>query len=607
MSQLAAGGYAGDRSDIRDTTRDRMSCGVGQPAVRLCVSLSWTVWIAAAFCVLVCATMLYQHWTAAERDPWKSPQLLKLKEQLRAAPTDEAVKTEIRRLDLVFRQRYVRRLALNRTGGWLLVGGMAVMLLAGQQVAKLRAKPWLPKLKPESAGEARRSAARSRWSVAGISAVVVVGLATLAFRATSPLPKSAIEMDKLLGVAPPDEAAASLPSLAEFRANWPRFRGWDGSGVSAFTNVPLTWDGKSGENVLWKSPVPAPGNSSPIVWSNRVFVSGGDATNREVFCYDATDGKLLWQHAIANVPGSPKEQPDIPEATGFASPTMASDGRRAFVLFANGDLAALALDGAPVWAKNIGVPKNIYGHASSLAIWPGKLIVQLDQDEEAPGGSKLLALDCAHGRVLWERNKPTHGSWATPIIIEAAGKTQIITLALPFVLSHSLGDGKELWRADLMQGEITPSPVFADGKVIIVNPAYSLMALRPDGSGDVTNSCVGWLTEESVPDVTSPVVGNGLVFTVTSSGFLACFDVANGKKVWERELEMEVQSSPAIVGEKLLVLGKKGVGVVIEAGRQFKEISRSALPDEFLASPAFTDGRMYLRGATNVWCIGGSK
>lgn len=547
--------------------------------------------------------MLYQHSVAAERDPWKSPQLLKLKEQLRGAPTDETVKQEIRRLDFEFRQRYVRRLSLDRAGGWLLVGGMAVMLLAAQQAAKLQARPWLPRPQPGAGKEARQLAAQSRWSVVGISVVIVAGLATLAFTARSPLPTSAVELDKLLGRGPAGEGVADLVSLAEFQANWPRFRGFDGGGVSTQTNVPLTWDGKSGDGVAWKSPVPAPGHSSPVVWSNRVFISGGDATKREAFCFDETDGKLLWQRTIENVAGSPAKQPEIPEMTGFASPTMACDGRRVFVIFANGDLAAFTLDGAPVWSKSIGVPKNTYGYAASLAVWPGKLIVQLDQDDGAPGGSKLLAFDCANGRLIWERSKPTHGSWTTPIIIEAAGKTQIITLALPFVISYSLTDGNELWRAELLEGEITPSPIFAGGLVIVVSPSAKLIAIRPDGAGDVTKSHVAWTAEDNIPDVTSPAGSGDLIFTMTSSGVLTCFAAKDGKKIWEQDFEMEVQSSPAIVGEKVFVLGAKGVAVVVEAGRQFKEVGRSALADQFLASPAFGNGRMYLRGATNLWCL----
>jgi outer membrane protein assembly factor BamB len=286
---------------------------------------------------------------------------------------------------------------------------------------------------------------------------------------------------------------------------------------------------------------------------------------------------------------------------------MACDGRRAFVIFANGDLAALTFEGALAWAKHLGVPKNAYGHAASLAIWPGKLIVQWDQEDGAPGGSKLLAFDCATGRLLWEHSKPTHDSWASPIIIEAAGKTQIISLALPFVMSHSLADGNELWRAELMEGEVTPSPIFSGGLVIAVSPSFGLVALRPDGAGDVTKSQVVWENDENLPDVTSPASNVELVFTVTSAGLLTCLDIKDGKKIWEKDFEMEVQSSPAIAGNQLLLLSTAGDAVAVEASRTLAESSRAKLDDRFDASPALVNKRVYLRGSTNLWCLGELK
>jgi outer membrane protein assembly factor BamB len=508
--------------------------------------------------------------------------------------------SEIRRLDLEFRQRYKRRLALDATGGWLLVAGVAGLLFAAKPVAKLQARPWLPKLRPDAASEARTLSTQARWSVAGIGVIAGVGLLTLAFAVSSPLPRSAAELDKLLGKGGETEAGANTPSLAAFLANWPQFRGPDGGGA---TTNGLGFDAKA-PSVIWKTPIPAPGFNSPIVWSNRLFISGGDATKREIFCFNTVSGKLLWQRAIENVAGSPTKPLEIPDATGWAAPTMATDGRRAFAIFVNGDLAAVNFDGSVAWANHLGVPKNMYGHAASLAIAPGKLIVQLDQDEEAPGGSKLIAFDCATGRKLWERSKPTHGSWASPIMTVAAGKSQIITLALPFVMSHALADGSELWRAELMEGEITPSPIVAGGLVLAVSPNGGLLALRPDGAGDVTKSHVTWKAEENIPDVTSPVSNGELVFTVTSSGGLACFDVKEGKQIWQKELELEVQSSPAIAGKQLFILSTKGDLVSLAAGREFKELGRMKLEDEFHASPAFAEGRMFLRGATNLWCLG---
>lgn len=573
----------------------------GTPNQMVALTLSRTAWIAVAFCLILCAFMLYQHSVAAERDPWKSPQLLALKERLRAAPADEALRSEIRRLDLEFRQRYFRRLALNVTGGWLLVAGVGALLLAAKSAERLTQPPPKPQRRMDAQSLAVQAASRARWSVAVVGALVGTGLLALAFTSRSPLSDQA---GNLNGISPGGEsAAADLPSLVEFQANWPRFRGPDGGGATK-GDWTLSFDASSDGNVVWKSPVPALGFNSPVVWSNRVFISGGDAKQRAVFCFDGGDGNLLWQRAVENVLGSPTKPPEIPDATGYAASTMATDGRRAFVLFANGDLAAFKFDGALAWAKNIGVPKNMYGHATSLAIWPGKLIVQLDQDEGAPGGSKLLAFDCTTGRLLWDRTRPTHGSWASPIIIEAAGKTQIITLALPFVMSSSLADGNELWRAELMEGEITPSPIFAAGLVLVVNPSSKLFALRPDGAGDVTKSHVAWTAEDNIPDVTSPASNGELIFTVTTGGLLTCFEAKDGKMVWQKELELEVQASPAIAGKRLLVLGTKGELIALEAGRAFKELGRTKLADIFHASLALANSRVYLRGATNLWCLG---
>jgi len=574
-------------------------------AVQSITLLSRTNWIAAAFCLAVGIAMLYQHYRAAERDPWKSPQLLALKEKLRAAPAGESLRSEIRRLDLEFRQRYFRRLALNVTGGWLLVGGVAALLLASKTSWRLLQQPPMPPRKSTARPTVPHAVSRARLSVMGVGLFVGVGLLALVLTGSSPLPERPEDLDKILGRG--EAALSDAPSLAEFQPNWPQFRRPDAGSVAAKGDWRLRFGQAPDGGVLWKSPVPAPGFNSPVVWGNRIFISGGNAEKREVFCFDATDGKLLWRRAVENVPGSPVKQPEIPEMTGVAAPTMACDGRRAFVMFANGDLAAFTVEGAPAWSKHLGVPKNAYGHAASLAIWPGRLIVQWDQEDGAPGGSKLMAFDCATGRLLWERAKPTHDSWASPIIFESAGKTQIVSLALPFVMSHSLADGNELWRAELMEGEVTPSPIFDGSNVIFVSPSYGLVALRPDGAGDVKTSHLVWENDENLPDVTSPASNGQLVFTVTSAGLLTCFDAKDGKKIWEKDFAVEVQASPAIAGNQLLLLSTQGDVVTVEAGRTFAELGRVKLEDRFDASPALVDGRIYLRGMTNLWCLGEKK
>lgn len=396
--------------------------------------------------------------------------------------------------------------------------------------------------------------------------------------------------------------AGDSDATAAFQTNWPRFRGWDGSGASTDAKPPQGWSAKDQNGIVWSSAIPAPGNSSPVIWGGRVFISGGTAAKREVFCYDAGTGTLHWRRAIENVPGSPLKAPEIPDEVTYAASTMATDGQRVYAMFANGDLAALNFDGEIAWSKSFGPLKNMYGFATSLAVWRENLFVQLDQGDSEAAGSKLYALDCASGKVLWQRERPVPASWATPLVIEAAGKTQIITLATPWVIAYSLAGGYELWRAELLEGEQVPSPVFAGGLVMLVSPGNSvMMALRPDGDGDVTKTRVAWTTKENVPDITSPTAADNLVFTVTDSGLVACFAVKDGGKIWDKNLEIGVKASPAILGGRLLIVGEDGALVILQAGREFHELGRSELPDKFAASPAFANGRIFLRGMTNLY------
>jgi outer membrane protein assembly factor BamB len=568
-------------------------------------ALALTAWIAGLFCLLVCAILVYEHFAAATNDPWKSPQLLALKEKLAAEPKNELLQQQIRQLDLNFRQKFRRRLALDRTGAWLLLGGGLVLALAAAKAAALKKPLPLPQPQRDAGQQAVRLASRARWSLAGVGLMVAGSLLFIRLGNTSVLPANPAAWQKLSGQAGVQEALVEdVPALSEFQTNWPRFRGWDGSGVFTPGGGAPAWDPTTVPAILWNSAIPAPGHSSPIVWADRVFISGGTAARREVFCYNTSSGSLLWQRAIENVPGSPPKIPDVPEDTGWAAPTMATDGRRVYAIFANGDLGALNFDGSVAWTKYLGPLKNPYGYAASLAVWGNNLLIQLDQGDARAAGSKLISLQGATGRLLWERSRPVPASWATPIVIEAAGQTQIITLANPWVIAYTLAGGNELWRAQLLENEVVPSPVFAGGLVFLLSPGARLMALRPDGAGDVTKTRVVWTNEENVPDIASPASNGELVFTLTSAGMATCFEANDGKKIWEKDLDLEVQASPAIMGGCLFVLGEHGALVMLQAGREFHETGRTQLPDKFVASPAFANGRLFLRGVTNLYGLG---
>jgi outer membrane protein assembly factor BamB len=316
---------------------------------------------------------------------------------------------------------------------------------------------------------------------------------------------------------------------------------------------------------------------------------------------------LLWRGTVQTGAPAPAESPEIPEQTGYAASTMATDGRRVYAIFANGVLAAFTMEGKQVWAKSLGYPKNPHGHASSLTTWQGRLIAQVDQGDAEKNLSRLYAFDGATGKTVWQSSRPVSTSWATPIVIEAGPKTQIVTLSVPWAIGYAARDGVELWRVDGFANEVTPSVVFAGGVVLAISPGEKLMAIRPDGQGDVTKTHVLWAAEDNVPDISSPVSTDELVFTLNTGGLLTCFELKDGKKLWEQDLNMECNASPAIAANRLYVVGTKGTLLVADAGRAYKELARSELEEKVFASPAFVHGRIYLRGSEHLICLGSEQ
>jgi outer membrane protein assembly factor BamB len=583
---------------------------------RLETRRSWrmTAWVAGVFSVLVGVTMIFGRLSIRAEDPLKSPQLKEYKERLGLNPTDEQIKQRIRQLDLQLRQRYFRQLSQMESGVYLLLGGLVVFVLAVKQNARGQRQLPMPQPTPDVSEQGARSAARARWSVATGGAAIGGVLFILSLCLSAALPKRMAEAERLFGAGeasgagelhPTDQAKVSdAASLQELRQNWPRFRGADGSGFSLLTNVPVTWDTKTGAGIVWKVPAPASGFNSPIVWGDRVFLSGGDAKKREVFCLDGKTGQTLWRQPVMIAPKGPGPAAEVPESTGYAAATMATDGRRVYVFFANGDCAAFTLEGKPDWSKSFGPLKNPYGHATSLATWQDRLIVQLDQGDAEDNKSKLYALDGRTGQIVWQRPRSVGASWATPVVIEAAEKAQIITLAVPSVISYAATDGSELWRVECLNGEITPSPAYAGGLLIVASPSEKLLAIRPDGVGNVTKTNVVWFYEDNVPDITSPTSNGELVFALTSAGMLTCLDAKDGKKQWEHDYDTECHASPSLAAGRLYLFSQKGTAFVVEAARQFKELFHTEMGDGFQASPAFAQDKIFLRGVTNVWCLG---
>ena len=569
---------------------------------------SWrfAAWMSGGFCLLIGLILMVNFAVAREEDPLRSPELKELKQKLQVTPADEGIKERIRELDLKLREKYFRHLEGMRLGGYLLLAGVTAFLIAAAQA--FRKERALPQLKLQASDPNRALAGKARWSVTAAGGIVAVLLLVLSLGPTRAFPKRPEDIEKLLANKT-GTAAAALADYAsdeEMALNWPRLLGPNGNGSCGLATAPTAWDAKTGAGVAWKTPTPAPGFNSPIVWNERVFLSGGDTAERSVFCLDGNTGRVLWQKAVtkgaATVGGA--GAPEIPESTGYAASTMATDGKRVFVIFATGDLAAFDLTGELLWSKCLGPLKNTYGHASSLLTWKGRLFAQVDQGESEQGKSRLYAFDCRSGEMVWQQSRSVGSSWSTPALIDSGGKTQIITVAVSRADAYAADTGVELWRVEGINGEVTPSPIGAAGLVFVISPSEKLMAIRPDGQGDITKTHVSWNTEDNVPDITSPTSDGELVFTLNTGGLLTCYDAKDGKKQWTHEFDTEFHTSPSIAGKALYLFSLKGQAIVVEVARQFKELLRTEMPDSFSASPAFAQDHIYLRGATNLWCIG---
>jgi outer membrane protein assembly factor BamB len=565
-----------------------------QPARRV-------AWVAAIYCAIIAVALIFSYFRSRATDPINNRDLARLKASLVQTPLDERLKSQIRTLDVDLRTHYLAYMARVQQSGWLLLAG-ALALLPALHYATWRKR--LPRpgkyvLQPLAA---EKDATRSRWAVAAVGALAG-GLGLLAVNSSqSELAKVAATKKVSTGQSNAvQQVDTSIPTPAEIARHWPRFRGPSGSAMSAFTNVPITWNGTNGQGVVWKTALPYPSPNSPVVWGNRIFLTGGDSGQREVFCFDTADGKMLW-HKPVGKPGKPLPKEDE-EGRYFATSTCATDGRRVYAIFETGDVAAFDYQGNQVWAKNLGKPDNQYGYATSLEVCQNTLLVQWDEGDEEANKSKIIALNTATGAEAWKSApRPVGASWATPILINTGAREQLIACGNPWLMSYDPANGTELWRAKICRGEVTPSAVFAGGFVVTANE--ELHATKPDGTGDVTKSHVAWKAQDGIPDICSPLCDGKYVYLLTSSGILTVYELASGKKAYEKEVEMEFKASPSGAGGRIYLAVEKGVTVVFQGGPEYKELARSSLGEEMSASPAFADGRIYLRGKNNLFCLG---
>ena len=388
------------------------------------------------------------------------------------------------------------------------------------------------------------------------------------------------------------EGPGPVPSHA-----WPAFRGPHGQGVAPTQDAPLTWNGKTGENVLWKVAVPGAGTNSPIVWGGRVFVSCGDESKLEVFGYEATTGKLLWRQEVKS---TADKAPKLMDGTTYAAPTLATDGGHVFAIFATGDLAAFTMDGKKVWTVSLGLPKIDYGYTSSLMTGFGRVFVQFDQDKLGePGAGRVLAFDAKTGGKIWEQKRAVEMAWSSPILANTGTRWELILNSEPLVTSLDPLTGRLLWSFKCMDGEVAPSPAWGGGVLFAVTDRAALVAIQP---GDTPKKL--WEYEQDLPPASSPVATDRHVFMASDSGTLSCLDVKTGKLAWRQESKEGIYGSLVLVGDRIYAMDRAGWTQVFRAGDRYENLAFNNLGEKGDCTPAFVEGRIFLRGEKHLFCIG---
>jgi outer membrane protein assembly factor BamB len=435
---------------------------------------------------------------------------------------------------------------------------------------------------------------RSRWIVlAWVVATLVVGaLVASCQQQTDAQAVSAAE------TAPP------LPAeVTEAPADrWTRFRGPVGSGIAPFASLVTTWDAGTGEGVLWSEPLPLPGANSAIIWEDRLFVTGADEDRREVYCLDAHTGERLWTTAIAEGQDCPVER--VHGMTGYAAPSGCTDGQRIYECFPTGHVVALDFDGSILWERRFDFSEDIYGHASSLVLHRDLLYVQIDLGKPDIGESHMVALNPETGETVWEIDRPVQGSWTTPIVIDTGEREELVTSAKPWVIAYDPASGEELWRVRCIEGDSAPSPIYANGRIYVANIYAELTAILPGGSGDVTDTHIDWSVRGQFPDIASPLSDGEHVWTLHTSGVLSCFDADSGEERYVERLGSRFRASPSLVDDLVYLIGEAGEGIVVPAGAQFDQIGGGSFGEDVYSTPSFAHGRMYVRGAERMFCVG---
>ena len=439
---------------------------------------------------------------------------------------------------------------------------------------------------------------------------------------------------------------AQAPKLSPAKPateSWPSFRGPSASGVADGQSLPNTWDVRTGENVVWRTSIPGLAHSSPVVWGDRVFVttaisSKGNATFKPglygdgdasedrsshkfvLYAIDKGTGTIAWERVAFE--GEPRNKRHIKSTYASASP--ATDGRIVVAWFGSHGVHAYDVNGNALWKVDIGrvdmgaydIPSYEWGPASSPIIWKDMVFIQVDTQAD----SFVLALDAHTGNVIWQADRQELPSWGTPTVVSTSAGDELVTNASNYIRAYDPRTGKELWKLGGSSKITAPTPFAANGLVFIASgraPERPIFAVKPGGRGDLTlardqssSPQIAWSKTGRGSYMPTPLAYQGILYVLANNGVFDAYEVETGKEIYRQRLEpvgSGFSASPVAADGKIYLTSEDGDVIIIAAGREFKKIGSNSMGELVMATPALSDGIMYVRGQSTLFAIGSRR
>jgi len=543
--------------------------------------------ISGGFTLIVAFTMLFSLIQLKTINPLDNPALLSVKEQFDKDPANASKAEQVRAMDLMARRAYFSSRRQVETGSYLLLAGALIFILCQRMIAdNQKISPSQPGAKQDLLSNQEKN---RKYLIAAASVIAVTTIVS-SFLLRGDLPDTSTSG----GISVSGEGKTDVKAPEPDKTNYPFFRGQDSRGIAGGSGYPTEWNAETGKNIGWKIEVPKNGKSSPVIWDDKLFITGAEDSACELYCIDKKTGKILWTGSASNIEGEPTKLPEMDQEAGLAVSTIATDGKVVCAVFANGNLICFDLDGKKKWAKNIGVPESSYGYVSSLLIYNNLLLVQFDSNTKI----SLMGFDTETGDLKWDTPRKGRPVWSSPVLAYFDGKPQLIINGNPNVTGYDPITGKELWAVECMSGDVAPSVAVNSTMVYAVTDYAKLVAIKPS-----TSASIIWEDNTFTPDASSPVANDKFLFVATGTGDIACYNSAKGDTLWSHYFTDQFYASPIIADDMVYLLDRSGVMHIIKADSKFQLISEAALGEGADCTPAFSDKKIYIRGKKNLYCI----